>query len=107
MGNLSNRAIHTIFGCPTELETDVVEFSDTPAILELMPNQIYRLAPTEDCLIDLDGNGSSTAVTVDGVLLFGGVPEMFSTTKANYFLAVLRKSTDGDLHITRMITRGN
>jgi len=105
MGNMSNRAIHTIFGCPTELKTTVVEFSSTPAIVELLPNEIYRFAATEDCFIDLDTDGSSTTVTADGVLIFTGVPEMFSTTSNNVFLAVLSNGTDGDLHVTRMITR--
>ena len=107
MGNLSNRAIHSIFGCPSEAETTVVEFSATPAVVELMANQIYRFAATEDCFIDLDESGSVTTVTADGVLVFAGVPEMFSTTGKNVFLAVLSNGTDGDLHVTRMITRGN
>ena len=105
MGNLSNRAIHSIFGCPTELETIVIEFSSTPSVTELKANSIYRFAATEDCLIDLDSDGSVTAVTADGVLVFAGVPEMFSTTSDNKILAVLSSGTDGNLHVTRMITR--
>jgi hypothetical protein len=107
MGNLSNRAIHTIFGCPTQVETTTIDFTGTATVVELMPNEIYRFAADEDCYIDLDGSGSVTAVDPDGVLIFGGVPEMFSTTGANYFLAVIRKDTSGELCITRMITRAN
>jgi len=107
MGNLSNRSIHSVFGCPTQAETTVIEFSDSATVVELMPNEVYRFTATQDCYIDLDESGSVTAVDADGVLVFGNVPEMFSTTGKNYFLAVIRKSADGDLHVTRMLTRGN
>jgi hypothetical protein len=107
MGNLSNRAIHEVFGCPTEAKTIVIEFSSSAEVVALEPNSLYRFAATEDCYIDLDSSGSVTAVTSDGVLIFGGVPEVFSTTGANYILAVIRKSADGDLHVTKMLNRGN
>lgn len=107
MGNLSNRAIHSIFGCPTEAETDVIDFDDGVDVVELEANSVYRFAATEDCLITFGDNASVATVTEDGVLVFAGVPEMFSTTGSKVFLSVTRLSTSGALHLTRMITRGN
>ena len=108
MGNLSNRSIHEVFGCPTEDETVVVEFSDSAsAALTLEANTTYRLAATEDVYINFGDNPSTAVVTADGVLVFGGVPEVFCTTGKNIYLTALRVDTDGDLHVTKMITRGN
>jgi len=106
MGNLSNRAIHEVFGCPTEIETEKVSFTSSATYQTLEANSVYRLAATEDCFITFKQNVGDS-VTTSGVLIFGGVPEMFSTTGKMVKLGVLRVSADGDLHVTKMITRGN
>lgn len=107
MGNLSNRAIHEVFGCPSEDNTVVLEFTTSAVSTQLAANNLYRFAATEDCYITINSDASGSPATADGVLVFAGVPEIFSTTGKNVYVSALRKDADGDLHITKMITRGN
>lgn len=112
MGNLSNRAIHSIFGCPTEDNTRVITVTaaDSGVSMETefpgqSGNEIYRLIATEDCHVTV--NSGTIAATTGAPLLAAGVPEMFSTTGKHVTIRAIRVDTDGSLYITKMITRGN
>lgn len=108
MGNLSNRAIHQVFGCPSADNTTIVEFTNTTStIVELEPNELYRFASTEDCYINIGTDELYTSADSDSVPMFAGVPEIFSTTGAYIYLAVIRAIADGELSVTKMLTRGN
>ena len=110
MGNLSNRSIHSVFGVPSR-ETTVMAFTAASSGVELeteipagSKGEIYRLIADEDCHIVIN-SGEEDATTSD-MLLSAGVPEMFSTSEAQWKINVIRKDTDGNLYITRMGSRG-
>jgi len=104
MGNLSNRAIHSIFGCPTEGETIKIDVVSTSSGVQLDTNQIYRVVSEDDCYITF--GTSADSATDAGVLLIGAIPEMFSTTGKEDYIHAIRKNIDTELYVTKMKTRG-
>ena len=108
MSNLSDRTIHSIFGCLNEGFSDRVPIgTGTPSALTLVPNELYRLISSEDVHVSISGTGEA-AISVDAPYMSADIPEMFSSTGDKVQLRALAMTAGtGDLYVTRMITRGN
>lgn len=111
MSGKLEKTLNQTFGCPTEYATTQIDFTATAASGQLFANEVYRLAPSEDCYISFIKVGGAVPSAADanatssGVLMFGGVPEVFSTTDRETYVSVVRKTTNGELVITRLKTR--
>lgn len=107
MGNLSNRSIHSVFGCPNSSFTEQINIVGASGYLELEPNDMYRVTTTTDCFISLD-TAQSELGSASGVRMFPCVPEVFSTTGNLIHLNTLQDPSagTGTMLVTRMLTRG-
>jgi hypothetical protein len=109
MSNLTDRALQSIFGCPNSSNTSMVNVVGASGVVELDPNEIYRLTTTTDCFISLDAAPSGLITSASGVRLFPCVPEMFSTTSNLVWLNTLQDNDGGaltgKLNVTKMLTR--
>ena len=102
MGSKSERLITEALGCPDE--TTTLDFTSTTVSGVLDASETYRMAATEDCYWKLEADNA--AADSDDMLQFGGIPEIFTTTESDVVLNVIRKDTDGTLHVTKMKNRG-
>jgi hypothetical protein len=100
MASKSERTIVEALGVPTG-DTTAISFSTAAVSGVLDAETTFRLAATEDCYVRLGKAGDENVDTSD-MLLFAGIPEIFQTTENETSLGVLRKGTDGVLHVTRM-----
>lgn len=109
MSSLSNRALHSIFGCPNSSETTQIPTVGASGYLQLDENEIYRFTCTADCFITID-SASGVLGSASGVRLFPSIPEMFATTKDNVHLNTLQDTVGGAdtgfITVTKMLTRG-
>ena len=109
MGNLTDRSVHSIFGCANSSNTEVINIVGASGTLELERNEIYRITTTTDCFISLDASPSGLITGASGVRVFPCVPEMFSTTGKFIHLNTLQDSDGGALTgkmtVTKMLTR--
>jgi hypothetical protein len=101
MAPKSERLITEALGFP--LNSVNLDFTDTTVSGVFEPNSTYRLAATEDCYVSLtDAGGDADA---DDMLIFAGIPETFVTLTNGVQLNVIRKTTNGELNVTRMVSR--
>lgn len=115
MSGKSERTLNTLFGTPTATDTTQVSVSSAVASGLLQSGELYRLVATEDCYISFNkpayggvggSVGDANVTSTTGMLLIGGVPEVFSTNDREHAVSVIQKSTSGTLFITRLKTRG-
>jgi hypothetical protein len=109
MGNLSNRSIHSVFGCPNASETTTIDIIGASGYMELEANEMYRITTTTDCFMSMD-SASGVLAEASGVRMFPVVPEVFSTTGKLYHLNTVQDVTGGastgKMTVTKMLTRG-
>lgn len=97
--------MQNLYSCPTADNNTVVEFDDsTSTIVELQENTVYRFAADQDCYFNIGTDAIYTVADADSPILFKGVPEVFKTTGAYKYLAVIRVTNDGDLHVTELLS---
>ena len=106
MSGKLDKTLNGVFGCPTESATTQLDFTATVTSGEVGTNQVVRLAASEDCYISFIKPGDNQATSA-GCLLFGGIPEVFSTTERETYISVIRKTTSGELVITKLKTRSS
>jgi hypothetical protein len=106
MSGKLEKTLGNTFGCPTEGNTTQIDFSGTSASGVLDANEMYRVAASEDCYISFITDENPAQATSAGVLMFGGVPEVFTTTSKETLISVIRKSTNGELVVTKLKSRG-
>lgn len=117
MSNRTNTQIEESLGFPASgvnLAPLVLSVSNSTASGVLSANTTYRLAATEDLHFFLHGNSfpdgggqDNRAASTSDTLLFGGVPEVFTTDTNNTVISAIRASADGTLICTPMKTRKN
>lgn len=107
MSAKSDSTISEALGVPItdDVYASGINFSSAATSGYLEPNSMYRFAPSEDCYIQITQSGQHDADTND-TLMFGGLPEVFSTTGNRIQINVIRKSADGVLSITKLLKRG-
>ena len=107
MSNMSNRALHSIFGCPNASETYQIDAIGASGHQTLEQNEIYRFTCTTDCYISID-TALGELGSASGVRLFPSIPEMFATTGSNVYLNTLQDENagTGKITVTKMLTRG-
>ena len=106
MSGKLEKTLNSVFGCPTESNTTQIDFTGTAASGVLEANQNYRLVSDQDCYISFIKPGPDAQATTAGVLMTAGIPEVFTTTERETAVSVIRKTSSGELVITKLKTRG-
>lgn len=101
MSKNGDQKLQVVFGCPSQQNTQHIDFSTTATAATLEDNSVYRIIATEECFITLEDD-STPATTTSGVLIAAMIPEMFATTDEKVNLSVVSNGTDGTLVVTEM-----
>lgn len=101
MAPKSERLITEALGHP--LETENIDFSSTSVSGVMDSNSTYRVIASEDCYVNFSTWGE--AADAEDMLMMAGLPETFVTLSNGTVINVIRKDTDGEISVTRMVSR--
>jgi hypothetical protein len=119
MSSKTNKTLNSAFGVPDSPEVITTSASVAASGL-LYSSSVYRLEVDEDVAIQISGLNNGTAVHVgNAVVLYGGVPEIWSTPDdetggsrlsdfpvRSVHVIVSGVSSAGTFHASRLTTRG-